>query len=69
MKTLLAALLIALLTGCATIPTSGPVERVEDESGLGESTVRYMPAGPAKDATETTGGPPRGLIAWVDTAS
>lgn len=47
------ALVTALLTGCATIPTSGPVERVEDESGLGESTVRYMPAGPAKDATET----------------
>lgn len=42
-----------VLAGCAVIPTSGPVERVEDESGLGESTVRYMPAGPAADATET----------------
>lgn len=42
----------AVLTGCAAIPTSGPVERVEDESGLGESTVRYMPAGPSEGATE-----------------
>ena len=47
------AVVAALLTGCATIPTSGPVERVEDESGLGESTVRYRPAVPAKYATET----------------
>lgn len=47
------AVVAAVLAGCATIPTSGPIERVEDESGLGESTVRYMPAGPAKDATET----------------
>lgn len=47
------AVLAAVLTGCASIPTSGPVERVEDEAGLGESTVRYMPAGPARDATET----------------
>ncbi|GAA3532082.1 lipoprotein LpqB [Aeromicrobium flavum] len=42
----------AVLAGCAGIPTSGPVERVEDESGLGESTVRYTPAGPAPGATE-----------------
>lgn len=47
------AVFVAVLTGCAVIPTSGPVERVEDEAGLGESTVRYMPAGPAQDATET----------------
>ena len=46
-------LVAAVLAGCAVIPTSGPVERVEDESGLGESTVRYTPAGPARDATET----------------
>ncbi len=42
----------ALVAGCAGIPTSGPVERVEDESGLGESTVRYTPAGPAPGASE-----------------
>lgn len=47
------ALVAAVLSGCAGIPTSGPVERVEDEAGLGESTVRYTPAGPAAGATET----------------
>lgn len=47
------ALAVVVMAGCAAIPTSGPVERVEDEAGLGESTVRYMPAGPAKGATET----------------
>ncbi|WP_313410360.1 GerMN domain-containing protein, partial [Aeromicrobium sp.] len=47
------ALAVVVMAGCAAIPTSGPVERVEDEAGLGESTVRYMPAGPANDATET----------------
>lgn len=46
---LLGALLVA---GCTGIPTSGPVERVEDESGLGESSVRYTPAGPATNASE-----------------
>jgi len=50
---LVLALVAAVLAGCAAIPTSGPVERVEDEAGLGESTVRYMPAGPTRDATET----------------
>lgn len=49
----LAAVVVALLLGgCAAIPTSGPVQRVEDESGFGESTVRYSPAGPAPGATE-----------------
>jgi len=47
-----ALLTVAVLAGCAAIPTAGPVERVEDEAGLGESTVRYMPAGPADGATE-----------------
>jgi len=49
---LVLAIVAAVLAGCAGIPTSGPVERVQDESGLGESTVRYTPAGPAPDATE-----------------
>jgi hypothetical protein len=43
---------VAVLAGCAGIPTSGSVERVEDESGLGESTVRYTPAGPSPGGTE-----------------
>lgn len=42
---------LAVLSGCAAIPTSGPVERVDDESGLGESTVRYTPTGPAPGAS------------------
>lgn len=50
---LVLALAVAVLTGCAGIPTSGPVERVEDEVGLGESTVRYTPSGPIPGMTET----------------
>lgn len=49
---LVLTLVAALLTGCAGIPTSGPVERVEDEAGLGESTVRYTPSGPIPGMTE-----------------
>lgn len=47
------AALVVLLTvgGCAGIPTSGPVERVDDETGFGESTVEYTPAGPAPGAS------------------
>lgn len=53
MKRVLLVVVAVLLGGCTAIPTSGPVERVENESGLGESTVRYTPAGPAEGATET----------------
>ncbi len=46
--TLLMTLLAVLLaTGCAGIPTTGPVHEVEGDEGLGESTARYAPAGPA----------------------
>ncbi len=37
--------------GCAGIPSSGPVERVADDSGLDQSTVRYAPVGPPRDAS------------------
>ena len=50
---LVLTLAVVVLAGCAGIPTSGPVERVEDEVGLGESTVRYTPSGPIAGMTET----------------
>ncbi|WP_293785263.1 LpqB family beta-propeller domain-containing protein, partial [uncultured Aeromicrobium sp.] len=40
-----------VLAACASIPASGPVTEVEDPQGLGESTARYTPAGPAPEAT------------------
>lgn len=43
------AVLVAL-AGCAAIPTSGPVTEVPDDSGLGQSTVRYSPAPPTDGA-------------------
>jgi len=39
------------LAGCAGIPSSGPVERVADDGGLDQSTVRYVPVGPPRDAS------------------
>lgn len=44
------ALLLAV-SACAGIPSSGPVTKVADDGGLGESTVRYSPARPAKGAS------------------
>jgi hypothetical protein len=46
--TLLAAVVLA---GCAGIPTSGPVQRVADDRGRPQSTVRYAPVGPARGAS------------------
>ncbi|MBC7632233.1 LpqB family beta-propeller domain-containing protein [Aeromicrobium sp.] len=52
------AVLMALVAGfamtasaCAGIPTSGPVSKVADDSGFGESTVRYSPARPLPGAS------------------
>ena len=39
------------MSACAGIPSSGPVTRVADDGGLGESTVRYSPARPAEGAS------------------
>ena len=41
----------AVLAGCAGIPSSGPVERVADDGGPDQSTVRYAPVGPARGAS------------------
>ncbi|MCW2750600.1 MAG: hypothetical protein JWR83_1710 [Aeromicrobium sp.] len=51
-KQLCAVALVALcLSACAGIPTSGPVTKVAADSGFGQSTVRYAPAGPLKGAS------------------
>jgi hypothetical protein len=49
-----AVIVIAMLlavSACAGIPSSGPVTKVADDGGLGESTVRYAPARPAAGAS------------------
>ncbi|MDQ3156542.1 MAG: LpqB family beta-propeller domain-containing protein [Actinomycetota bacterium] len=46
----LTALCLIALTGCAGIPDSGPVTEVDVAPGDDQSTVRYSPTGPAKDA-------------------
>ncbi|MGA9102235.1 LpqB family beta-propeller domain-containing protein [Aeromicrobium sp.] len=40
-----------LMAGCAGIPSAGPVERVADDGGPGQSTVRYAPVGPPRGAS------------------
>jgi hypothetical protein len=39
------------VAGCAGIPSTGPVERVADDAGLAQSTVRYAPVGPPRGAS------------------
>lgn len=51
MRRLLAVAALVVVSACAGIPTSGPVTKVADDGGLGESTVRYSPAGPVADAS------------------
>lgn len=51
-----AVLAVFLSSACAGIPSSGPVTKVEDDVGLGESTVRYSPAGPVE------GGSPEQIV-------
>lgn len=52
MKRLLAlAAVAAAVAGCAGIPSSGPVERVDDDRGPDQSTVRYEPVGPSRGAS------------------
>ena len=48
---LVAVLGVLLVGGCGSIPTSGPVTRVADDKGFGESTVRYAPALPVPGAS------------------
>lgn len=49
-------LAMLVLSACAGIPSSGPVTRVEDDPGLGGSTVRYSPTGPIE------GGSPEQIV-------
>jgi hypothetical protein len=52
MRRILIAVVALLLVGaCGGIPTSGPVTKVKDDGGFGESTVRYAPALPAAGAS------------------
>ena len=50
-RVLAAAAVTTMLAGCAGIPSSGPVERVADDGGLDQSTVRYAPVGPPRGAS------------------
>ncbi|MGA9715637.1 MAG: GerMN domain-containing protein [Aeromicrobium sp.] len=42
---------LMVMAGCAAIPTSGPVTEVVEDSGFGQSTVRYSPALPTNGAS------------------
>ena len=50
-KLLVAVSALIVLMGCAGIPSSGPVTKVNTARGTDQSTVRYSPTGPAKNAT------------------
>ena len=50
-RPLLVVVALLAVSACAGIPSSGPVTRVADDGGLGESTVRYSPARPAEGAS------------------
>lgn len=42
---------LLIAAACGGIPDSGPIHEVKAADGSGESTVRYSPAGPTKNAT------------------
>jgi len=46
-----AVLIVAFLAGCAGIPDSGPVTKVNAARADDQSTVRYSPTGPAQNAS------------------
>ncbi|MET0448027.1 MAG: GerMN domain-containing protein, partial [Aeromicrobium sp.] len=48
---LVAVLVTTVASACAVIPSSGPVTRVADDEGLGQSAVRYAPARPIPGAS------------------
>jgi hypothetical protein len=50
-RSALAVVALLAVSACAGIPSSGPVTKVADNDGLGESTVRYSPARPAEGAS------------------
>jgi hypothetical protein len=51
LRTMAATAAALVLAGCAGIPSAGPVTRVADDDGLGQSAVRYAPARPVPGAT------------------
>lgn len=51
LRTLAVILMGLIVSACAGIPTSGPVTKVVDDAGFGESTVRYSPARPSRNAS------------------
>ncbi|MCW2770914.1 MAG: hypothetical protein JWR27_2347 [Aeromicrobium sp.] len=51
MRPLAAIIVLLLVSACAGIPSSGPVRKVSEDGGLGESSVRYSPAGPVAGAS------------------
>ncbi len=53
MKPLVAAVLVLALTGCASLPTAGPVRIGPDlTQASGEETFYYSPSSPTEDATQ-----------------
>lgn len=50
-RAVIAAVVVVLTSACSGIPSSGPVTKVADDSGLGQSTVRYAPARPSEGAS------------------
>ena len=51
LRTLVVVAATAVLSACVAIPSSGPVTKVADDGGLGESAVRYTPARPQPGAS------------------
>lgn len=51
LRALTVLVIAALVSACAGIPSSGPVEKVADEGDLGQSAVRYAPARPVPGAS------------------
>ncbi len=50
-RRVLVLVIVLVVSACGGIPTSGPVTKVKDDGGLGESTVQYAPALPKAGAT------------------
>lgn len=51
MRFLATLVVAALASGCAGIPSGGPVQKVADDTDLGQSAVRYSPARPQQGAS------------------
>jgi hypothetical protein len=51
LKGIACTVVVLLVSACAGIPSSGPVSKVADDGGFGQSTVRYSPARPSAGAS------------------